>query len=306
MFSFLPKWRDDETALGFVPEWLAVAGLCLLDILLLPRSGIHFAITGHDGYFLIPILFVIALTTRKLGGRRTGFIVEFLALMLAAATVLAVLTYMGTALSAPLMDRQFQSADRALGFDWLAWFDFVTSRPALAAVMKFAYFGLGYEALYFALLMGMMDETARPREIFWLLLIACVITCIGGWAAPALGPFATYGLQQSYGAFVPEIEHLRSGHDMTFALGQLQGVVAFPSFHTTMALGMAYAFRKTGVIGWLIAAINLVVLLAVPVFGGHYLVDMIAGACVFVLALAVVRWAPLPRAITFAQMATAD
>ena len=306
MFAFLPKWHDSEAALGFVPEWLAVAALGLLDILLIPRSGIHFTVTGHDGYFLIPILFVIAMVTRKLGGRRAGFIIEFLALMLAAAQALAVLTYIGMALSGPLMDKQFQSADQALGFDWLAWFRFVTERHSLAAVMKFLYFGLGYEALYFALLTGMMGEIARPREIFWLLLIACLITCIGGWAAPALGPFATYGLQQSYGAFVPEIEHLRSGHDMNFALGQIQGVVAFPSFHTTMALGMAYAFRKTGVIGWIIAAVNVFILLAVPVFGGHYLVDMIAGAGVFVFALAMVRWAPRPGAINLAQMATAD
>lgn len=247
---FVPKWRAAVLARSdFATEWLAVAAVGLLDMLLLPRSGIHFEITSHDGYFLIAILFVMAAVTRKLGGARAAFVIEFLSVMLAAALVLAVLTYIGVALSGPLMDGRFQAADRALGFDWLGWFRFVTTRPQLTAVMKFCYFGLGYEALYFSILMGMMGDKTQPREIFWLLSISCLITGIGAWATPALGPFHTYGLEQSYGAFVPEIEHLRSGHDMNFGLGELQGVVGFPSFHTAMALGMTYAFRKTGVIG---------------------------------------------------------
>lgn len=306
MFSALPKWHSEIPALGLVPEWLAVAVLALLDVALIPRSGIHFHITSHDGYFLIPMVLIAAIITRKLGSKRGGFVMEFLALMLAAAMALAVLTYIGMALSGPLMDKEFQSADQALGFNWLAWFNIVTTHHTVATAMKFLYFDLGYEALYFTLLMGMMGDSATPREIFWLLLIGCLITCIGGWAAPALGPFDTYGLQQTYGPFVAEIQHLRSGHDMNFALGQIQGVVAFPSFHTTMALGMAYAFRKTGAIFWFIAAVNAVILLAVPVYGGHYLVDMIAGAGVFAVALAVVKLAPRPGAIRWALPVTAS
>ena len=69
-------------------------------------------------------------------------------------------------------------------------------------------------------------------------------------------------------------------------------MVSFPSFHTTMALILIWAFRGTSLIGWLITGLNLAMLCAVPYFGGHYLVDMIAGAAVMLLSLTVIRSAP--------------
>jgi membrane-associated phospholipid phosphatase len=78
---------------------------------------------------------------------------------------------------------------------------------------------------------------------------------------------------------------------MRFALSGMTGVVSFPSFHTAMALAYCWAFRKTGIVGGAIIALNIVMLCAVPFFGGHYLVDMIAGAAAMLIALAVLKTA---------------
>jgi membrane-associated phospholipid phosphatase len=59
-----------------------------------------------------------------------------------------------------------------------------------------------------------------------------------------------------------------------------------------MALAYIWAFRGTGIIGWGIAALNLVMLASVPFFGGHYLMDMIAGAATMLIALGLIRGAP--------------
>ena len=67
------------------------------------------------------------------------------------------------------------------------------------------------------------------------------------------------------------------------ALSSLTGVVSFPSFHTTMALAYAYGFRRAGAIGWIVGALNFVMLFSIPFFGGHYLVDMIAGVLMAIL-----------------------
>jgi membrane-associated phospholipid phosphatase len=84
------------------------------------------------------------------------------------------------------------------------------------------------------------------------------------------------------------MQQLVSGQDLNFALSKMTGVVSFPSFHTAMALAYVWAFRKTGAIGWVIAALNLVMVAAVPWYGGHYLVDMIAGAATLLLSVALV------------------
>jgi membrane-associated phospholipid phosphatase len=69
--------------------------------------------------------------------------------------------------------------------------------------------------------------------------------------------------------------------------------VSFPSFHTAMSLAYVWGFRGTGPIGWAIAGLNLLMLCAIPWYGGHYLVDMIAGAATMLLSLALVKTAPL-------------
>jgi membrane-associated phospholipid phosphatase len=60
-----------------------------------------------------------------------------------------------------------------------------------------------------------------------------------------------------------------------------------------MALLNIWGFRRTGVIGWAAAVLNILMVCATPWFGGHYLVDVLAGAATALFALAVVRGAPI-------------
>ena len=55
-------------------------------------------------------------------------------------------------------------------------------------------------------------------------------------------------------------------------------VLATPSYHTVLAVLFTYAFRGTGLLGCGIAALNVAMLISIPSIGGHYLVDVLAGA----------------------------
>ena len=90
------------------------------------------------------------------------------------------------------------------------------------------------------------------------------------------------------------MERLHGG-ELHFALAKLTGVVSFPSFHTTMALLYLYGFSRAGAIGWVAAFLNVAMLPAIPFFGGHYLVDMFAGAAVAVVSVVIVRTWPAMR-----------
>ena len=69
----------------------------------------------------------------------------------------------------------------------------------------------------------------------------------------------------------------------------MEGIVRFPSFHTALAVIFTYAHRG---IRWSfppVAALNGVMLRSIPSEGGHYLVDMIAGGAVALVAIGLVR-----------------
>jgi hypothetical protein len=289
--SFLSLDARRQTQLLFWPEWLALGAIAVLDLALARHIGFHVIWRWRDilpGFALIGA----SLAARRLAYPRTGLILEYAALNGIFITVMFVLTYLSLAMSGPLMDTQFLAIDRAMGFDWLKGYRFFTAHPHAAMLLQLLYRSPGIQALYFSVLFALLNDRARLRQVFWLFLLALLLTCAGAWLFPAYGPFKTFGLE-SHGAFLPDMEHLRSDHNLVFAMGHMTGVICFPSFHTVLALGYIYAFRRTGLIGALIAAANIVMLAAIPFVGGHYLIDMIAGAGVAFFCMAGVEWGPM-------------
>jgi len=277
----------------FAPEWAGVGAVTLLAAAWAMSIGFHLRVAFQDGAVFLPATALI-LAAHFFASRRFSLIAEYFTLILVATTALTVLSYLAMASSGPLFDRQLLAADQALGLDWLASFRWLLAHPLAYRSLQVVYGTLVYQGLYFCVLFGLMERKQDLREMFWLLVAACLLTCAGGLLFPAFGTFKTFGFT-SLAAYLPDMERLRSGHDLNFELSRLTGVISFPSFHTTMALAYTYGFRRAGAIGWLVAALNLVMLFSIPFFGGHYFVDMIAGAGVMLAALGLVRLAPLLR-----------
>ncbi len=73
-------------------------------------------------------------------------------------------------------------------------------------------------------------------------------------------------------------EALRNGTFRVFTAQETEGLITFPSYHTACALLVPLAMRGFGAltaIAWAFAAV--VAVSTVPI-GGHYLIDVIAGA----------------------------
>ena len=91
--------------------------------------------------------------------------------------------------------------------------------------MKFVYCSLGYAGALFRPADGTDGrDGAAARNLLAAFLIACLITCIGGWAGAGAGALRQLtACSKAMARSCRRCEHLRSGHDMNFALGQLSG-----------------------------------------------------------------------------------
>ena len=270
----------------FTAEWLGIGAVAVLDIACVHAAGIRLILAWHDG-LQIALGLGVMLSLKIFADRRGSMMAEYFALTAASTSVILVLSYACLALSGPLIDDRLLAADRALRFDWMAGYHFLLAHPAPQAVLKFAYNSMVYEDLFFCILLSLMDQKQRLRQVFWVAFISALLTCLGAALFPALGPYKSLGVAPPH-SFLPEMEHLKSGHNLAFALKNMTGVVSFPSFHTVMALIYIWGFRRTQIIGWGATILNILMLLSIPWFGGHYLVDMIAGACVMLLSLSIV------------------
>jgi membrane-associated phospholipid phosphatase len=67
----------------------------------------------------------------------------------------------------------------------------------------------------------------------------------------------------------------------------IRGTVSFPSLHVSGGLLTIYLSRGIKWLLWPMAAFNAVVIAATPVFGGHFFLDVLGGAGIFLIAVVV-------------------
>jgi membrane-associated phospholipid phosphatase len=133
-------------------------------------------------------------------------------------------------------------------------------------------------------------QSERNKELWWASNISLTLTAFFSGIFPALGAFHYYNTELTYAQHLPDLLALRNGSVTTFMLGEMQGIISMPSYHTIMAIISIYTFRGIGVWFPFICLLNILMLISIPTHGGHYLVDMIAGAVVAGAAIYFVRY----------------
>ena len=66
----------------------------------------------------------------------------------------------------------------------------------------------------------------------------------------------------------------------------MTGLVSFPSYHMTEVVLFTWAGWSVKWLRWPLLALNLVVVVSIPVIGAHYFIDVLGGAVVAIVAIA--------------------
>lgn len=264
--------------------WAMVCLLLAVDFVWASQVGL--TIGGSEiKVGLIGALLVLSVICRRRNRVRANML-EAVACFLAFTAACLVLTYLAASCAFPLQDTMMERLDRAIGFDWSAWHDAVLERPILNGLLKVTYSSLFSQFLLAVVYFCKRDRFARIEQLLLLMCATAVPTALISAIWPALGPLAQGGGDLAY---LRDLLALRAGGPWHFDSLAMQGIVTMPSYHTVLAVLLTYAFRRTGLVGYGIAALNFVMLLSIPPIGGHYLVDMLAGWALALGAIAVQR-----------------
>lgn len=180
-------------------------------------------------------------------------------------------------------------ADRALGLDWTAYATFIFKRPFISAVLRAAYNSLSYQAGLVILYVVVTDDRKRMFEYLLVTAICAVFTCL------IFGLFPAQMAPVQYGRVDYLLDRLEAEQTAAILSGaklvayKITGLVNFPSAHTSGALIAIYLLRRTKLL-YPIVALNFVMVLSVPPFGGHYFVDVIAGASAALASIFITRY----------------
>lgn len=196
----------------------------------------------------------------------------------------AVLTsYLGVSLRLPLWDGTLTADDAALGFHWWAWSQFVQRHTLFRIVQWFAYESFNWQPVAAVAIFALVRPGSRNRDFLTAVLVALILTLALAARFPAIGPADAFGIEAPW---APSFHALRAG---TPGVLPYVGMVSFPSFHTVMAILFTWAHRGIRRTFPVAVALNALMLVAIPLNGGHYLSDMIGGAVVAAAAILVAR-----------------
>ena len=220
------------------------------------------------------------------------------------AAVGAPVSYMAASLDLPLRDAWFDAADRALGLDWQALLGWMVAHASLHPMFSVIYSSLIPQTVVVVLALAMAGRLAWLRVFVLAFIISTIVTIVIAALVPAEGVWGFHKLSAvSYPDIVPATREihlpvfrgLRDGSFRQLMAMGAQGITTFPSLHAALVLIVTVALWPIPVLRWLGLAINTLMLVSIPVDGGHYFIDVLAG-----LAIA---WASLLAAKRIAEFA---
>jgi membrane-associated phospholipid phosphatase len=184
-----------------------------------------------------------------------------------------------------------------LGFDWLDYLSWVAARPWLSTALGWIYGALTPVSVLAFLVLHVAGRRERVSEYLALSFGSGLIVAIIGAGFPAIGAVtyhqAPAALMAAFPAdagaqWVERLTALRSGGPVD--ISHNVGLVSFPSYHTALALIIAWCFREFRFIfpiGIIYAAGTAAGAL---IIGGHYFVDLLAGAMLVCALVAAGRY----------------
>lgn len=310
----LKHFTTTESFLRFL-VWTSLAIIFLIDFMSLKIMGIKLVIDDNQiemvaavficillAIFIMPILakksFSDGFNRLSFGFKVFGYFIELMACFALFASLFVVFSYIAATSTRPLYDAEIFSIDRALGFDWISYISWINQHPMANDILKFAY----HSSFQIPCLFFFLALTQKYTHLYSVMmcLIFSVIIVIGISAIfPTLQPF-TYlyiNIKDYPNVYMlPGYGHIEDLYNMrecckekTIILSNIKGVIGFPSFHTCISIILTWGFWS---IFWLrvpFLLLNTLMLAAIPVSGGHYLTDMIAGAFIAISVIILVK-----------------
>jgi hypothetical protein len=209
--------------------------------------------------------------------------------IIAFALVGAPLSYIAASAGFPLWDATFVAWDRHLGFDWAALLHFMNEHPILHIAFAFSYASFPLQATAIIVALAWTRHVLRMRVFVLAFMLTTIITIAISAIMPAQGVWGHLHLSPTdHPAIAPITQslHLPIFHGLRDGTWRLltgagsEGIITFPSLHAALGLLFIVAAWPVPYVRWAAASINVMMIVATPVDGGHYFADVIAGVAI--------------------------
>lgn len=303
---------DAEAARANRIAWMAILSLVAVDLLWLPFTKLSVAPLS----LLAPLVVGGGLGglghyyRARRGEPKLATALDCMGQIVAFSAAGALFSYLVVSLGLPMQDALLHRLDLALGLDWAAWLGWMDRHAWLAPGLTLAYRSFMFQ---FITLIAMLSFTGRglaARTMIIGMILSGTVTIVLSGLLPALSTFAFLNLSpadypnlQPAAAFIHlgDLTTMHEGRPLHIDLTRAHGIITFPSYHAALGLIMLFAGWSHPWLRWPFALLNLSMIVATPIDGGHYFVDVLGGLAIACAAHAAARRLLTPRPAALAQ-----
>ena len=189
----------------------------------------------------------------------------------------------------PLADGEMLSFDRSIGFHWRSFNAFVVQNPVIETILHGAYSTLLWQPVLLILIFSLKKDQREVSAfvlantlifIFTTAIFACVpVTTAWHHMNLSIAEVEARHMQDTR-IWVESLMALRTGAPLMISNHMGFAIIGFPSYHTAGAVLCAGAFASIPRLRYLGLLLNVTIIVATPIMGGHYIADILSGAAV--------------------------
>ena len=282
-------------------SWLLLSGVLLCILALQARSALWIEPASLTSLFIATIALGGAAWFYGTMRLRPNFRAMCLSLMqvLLFSALGSILSYLLAREGGPLMDAQLAAWDRAMGLDWLTFITWVDSHGWMVLPLRLAYASLIPQIILLVITFGFTGHIRQMRMMIFAAILSGTIAILISPLVPALSNYVHLGLKPGdFGTINPYAGYihlhdylaLRNGTMTSMSLATAQGIITFPSYHAALATVTLWSFWRAPYLRWPGTILALLTIVATPVDGGHYFIDVIAGCAIAAFAIMAAQW----------------
>lgn len=274
--------------------WHLIAAMSVATIVAYRAAGLSFAWLSNVNIVLCVLIFLaVSCCYRWLRPDPwISFGTEACAQLTLVLSLGSALSYPLVAAGFPYCDALLDGADRWMRLDWRTYLHFINENPTLAVLTWLAYRSMLFQFTVLVLVLVATSRIVRLQQYVLASGLALCLTLAVFTFMPAGGIYSFLQIQPAeFANLSPIMTHnqtllldaLRTGQQTE--VGQMEGLITFPSFHAVWAILFAWGFYPVKQLRFGAIMLNLLVIASTPIQGAHYFIDIVGGAAVAGIAI---------------------
>jgi membrane-associated phospholipid phosphatase len=280
--------------------WAMIAAMVLIVWISFTALGLRIDFASNPPLIVVAVIYaaVALFYLRIRGDRQISDMLVVVAQLFLTLLLGLLLTYAASSVALPYCDAYLHAIDLWLGFHRPSYLNAIKSVPGLGTILNVAYLSIQPQTALVPLVLLMVRQLPRVQCFVVALGVSLLATTLAAAFLPAidaaiyidLAPRGVAALEPGIYTHVRTLEALRSGAMSVVRLDDLEGLITFPSFHTTNAILFVWALWPVRYLRTVMLVLNLLMIASTPTSGSHYFIDIVGGTAVAILAIATASW----------------